>query len=306
MSGSAPRSIDEYLQRLRAALSGEDPALIQDALYDAEEYLRAEVAAHAGKPEAEALDTIVGTYGTPDEIAAAYRATEVKVKTSLATPARRPSATDDNVLRGFFAVYSDPRAYASMFFMLLSMVTGIVYFTIVITGLSLSLGLSVLIIGVPFFLAFIGVVRAMSLGEGLLLEAVTGERMPRRPVHPGAPTGFMARIGAMLSDSRTWTTLAYFILMLPLGVLYFTIAVTGVSTGLGLAAVPFVALADWLDGAEWVGRVELGPAWLENPVGYVLSGVVGVLLLTGVMHLVRGVGRMHARMAKALLVTPGA
>ena len=37
---SAPRSIDEYLKQLRAALEGEDPALIQDALYDAEEYLR--------------------------------------------------------------------------------------------------------------------------------------------------------------------------------------------------------------------------------------------------------------------------
>ena len=46
MSASAPRSIDEYLKQLRAALEGEDPALIQDALYDSEEYLRAEVAAH--------------------------------------------------------------------------------------------------------------------------------------------------------------------------------------------------------------------------------------------------------------------
>ena len=43
------RSIDEYLKQLRQALAGEDPALIQDALYDAEEYLRAEVAAHPGK-----------------------------------------------------------------------------------------------------------------------------------------------------------------------------------------------------------------------------------------------------------------
>jgi uncharacterized membrane protein len=305
MSGSAPRSIDEYLQRLRAALRGADPALIQDALYDAEEYLRAEVAAR-GKPETDALETIVGTYGTPDEIAAAYRATEVKLKASLATPARRPSATDSNVVSAFFAVYSDPRAYASLFFMLLSLATGIVYFTIVITGLALSFGLAVLIIGVPFFLAFVGVVRAMSLGEGLLLEAITGERMPRRPVHPGAPSGFLARIGAMLNDSRTWTTLAYFILMLPLGVLYFTLAVTGVSTGLGLAAAPLIALLDWLGGPEWTGQVELGVAWLQNPVGYVLCGIVGVLLLTGVMHLVRGVGRVHARMAKALLVTPGA
>ena len=50
MSVNAPRSIDEYLKQLRSALAGEDTALIQDALYDAEEYLRAEVAAHPDKP----------------------------------------------------------------------------------------------------------------------------------------------------------------------------------------------------------------------------------------------------------------
>ncbi|HEY9181547.1 MAG TPA: sensor domain-containing protein, partial [Gammaproteobacteria bacterium] len=203
MSGSAPRSIDEYLQRLRAALVGEDPALIQDALYDAEEYLRSEIAAHAGKSEAEALEAIVGTYGTPDEIAAAYRATEVKVKAALDTPSPRASAEPRSVLASFFAVYLDPRTYSSLFFMLLSMFTGIVYFTFAITGLSLSFGLAVLIIGVPFFLAFIGVARVMSLAECRLLEAITGERMPRRPVHPGAPSGFVARIGAMVSDPRT-------------------------------------------------------------------------------------------------------
>ena len=48
MSVNAPRSIDEYLKQLRGALAEEDTALIQDALYDAEEYLRAEVAAHPG------------------------------------------------------------------------------------------------------------------------------------------------------------------------------------------------------------------------------------------------------------------
>ena len=41
---NAPRTINEYLEQLRAALRGADPALIQDALYDAEEHLRAELA----------------------------------------------------------------------------------------------------------------------------------------------------------------------------------------------------------------------------------------------------------------------
>ncbi len=86
---NAPRSIDEYLKQLRRALQGADPALVQDALYDAEEYLRAEVAAHPGKSEADVLELIASTYGAPEEVAAAYRDTEVKVRAALRTPAPR-------------------------------------------------------------------------------------------------------------------------------------------------------------------------------------------------------------------------
>ena len=84
-----------------------------------------------------------------------------------------------------------------------------------------------LIIGVPFFLAFIGVTRVLALVECRLVEAVSGVRMPRRPLHPGAPQGFWDRVRAMLTDSRTWTTLAYNVLMLPVGIVYFVIAVVG-------------------------------------------------------------------------------
>ena len=83
MSANAPRSIDEYLRQLRGALAGEDAALIQDALYDAEEYLRAEVAAHPERSEADVLELIASTYGAPEEVAAAYRDTEAKVKAAL-------------------------------------------------------------------------------------------------------------------------------------------------------------------------------------------------------------------------------
>src|SRR6185295_17647688 len=86
MSRPTPRSVNDYLAALRAALAGEDPALIQDALYDAEEYLRAELAANSGVPEAEVLERVARTYGFPEEIAAAYRDTEVKVTCALRPP----------------------------------------------------------------------------------------------------------------------------------------------------------------------------------------------------------------------------
>ena len=308
---SAPRSIDEYLKQLRAALEGEDPSLIQDALYDAEEYLRAEVAAHPGKSEADVLELIASTYGAPDEVAAAYRDTEVKVKAALRTPPPR-RVENPSTTRRFFGIFLDPRAYTSLFYMLLTLATGILYFVLVVVGLSLSAGLAILIIGVPFFLAFIGITRVVSLGEGRLIEAITGERMPRRPVHPGPPGGWGARIIAMLGDARTWTTLLYFVLMLPLGICYFVIAVVGLSIGGNLVLAPFAVFG------HAVGLLSDDSRFTPFSIGdqvIILTGhswpaaifmfVIGVFVLTLLMHVARGIGRAHARLAKALLVEPG-
>jgi hypothetical protein len=296
---TAPRSIDGYLKELREQLADEDPALIQDALYDAEEYLRAEVAAHPDRTEADMLELIASTYGAPDEVATAYKDTEAKVKAALQPPIRRRESP--NSLERFFGVFSDPRAYSSLFFMLLTLATGVVYFTFAVTGLALSAGFSILIIGIPFFLIFIGMTRVISLGEGRLLEAVSGERMPRRPLHPGAKSKWSERIIEMLKDTRTWTTLAYFLLMLPLGVVYFTVAVTGLAVGICLLAVPFVLIADRL--GLWYEPISFSPAWMGSIPMVVVLMIAGVFILTLLLHVARGTTRLHSRVAKALLVT---
>jgi uncharacterized membrane protein len=299
MTPTSPRSIDQYLRQLREQLKDEDPALIQDALYDAEEYLRAEIAAHADKSEADVLELIASTYGAPEEVAAAYRDTEVKVKAAMKAPVPTASASAGG---RFFAIFLDPRAYTSLFFMLLSLATGVIYFTFVVTGLSLSAGFAVLVIGIPFFLLFIGVTRAISLGEGRLIEAMTGERMPRRPLHPGAAEGFWRKVGHMLKDRRTWSTLAYLVLMLPIGIVYFVIAVTGLSASLSLIFAP---LAAWADHYAWWGQnvgMHVSPEWALPLWLIPLMMAVGLLVLTVLMHLARGVGRLHAAFAKALLV----
>src|SRR5882757_906745 len=302
MNRSAPRSIDQYLRQLRESLSGSDSALIQDALYDAEEYLRAEVAAHPNKSESDVLELIASTYGAPDEVASAYRDTEVKVKAAMATPRKEAHSA----LGRFFGVFLDPRAYTSLFFLLLALPTGIIYFVLAVTGLSLSAGFSVLIIGVPFFLLFMAICRVVSLAEGRLIEGMTGVRMPRRPVYQGGALGFWARMGEMLKDPRTWTTIAYLILRLPIGILYFVIAVAGLAVSLSLTLGPIIGV---LAQAGWfgTGAVEVfstaQPEWVfDTAFGIPILGLGGILLLTSLMHLARGIGRLHAMFAKSLLV----
>ena len=227
-----PTTIPEYLEQLRAALRGADPAMIQDAVYDAEEYLRSELAEQSGKSEAEVIASVAGSYGAPDEVAEIYRDTEVTVNRALRAPVqpKRKSA-----LGQFFGVVVDPRTYGALFYMLLSLATGVVYFTVVTTGVSLSLGLMILIIGIPLLVLFLGLIRVLSLVEGRIVEVLLGERMPRRPLYTQKGKGWLERIKEMFTDGRTWTAMLYFLLMLPLGIAYFTVAVTGWPAGCGPA-----------------------------------------------------------------------
>jgi uncharacterized membrane protein len=296
MNRPAPRSIDQYLEQLRESLRGEDPALVQDALYDAEEYLRAEVAQRPGEAEADVLERIAATYGAPDEVADAYRTTEATVRAALAPPKPAPAR---GPLGRFFGVYRDSRAWTALVYMLLALLTGVFYFTFAVTGLSLSAGLAILIVGVPFFLLFVGGTRVLALVEGRIVEGLLGVRMPRRPV--AKPTGGLwERIREMLTDRRTWTTLLYQLLMLPLGIAYFAIAVVGLAFGFGLVAACVVAVANFL-GFDTGQQVQVGDG--EMWIGYApLVLLTGVLVVTLVLHVAKGVGRLHGSIAKALLV----
>ncbi|MGX9720605.1 sensor domain-containing protein [Stenotrophomonas acidaminiphila] len=314
-----PTTIPEYLEQLRAALSGADPAMIQDALYDAEEYLRSELAEQAGKSEAEVIAGVAGSYGAPEEVAEIYRETEVTVNRALRTPlpGRRPApppppaagvaaaaATATAVPKPrsaaarFFGVVLDPHTYGALFYMLLSLVTGIFFFTWVVTGLSLSVSLLILIVGIPVLLLFLGSVRVLSLVEGRIIEALLGVRMPRRPAYTDRSQGWLARIGAMFTDGRTWLTMLYFVLMLPLGVAYFSVATTLLSTSLALVFAPVAEVVFDQPVGIWVDGVKMASgAWL-----WPLSIAAGLALLFATLHLARAIGRLHGAVAKHLLV----
>jgi len=112
-------------------------------------------------------------------------------------------------------VFVDPQVWKSLLYMLISLGTGIAYFTVVVTMLSTSLGSSILIIGLPLLLLTLALVRGMALAEGRLVEALLGTRMPRRP-RSEIPGSFFQRLWFWLKDRRTWASLVYLVLMLPL------------------------------------------------------------------------------------------
>ena len=301
------QQIKAYLDDLKAALKGTDKAVIQDALADAEEHLRtalaAEAAEHPKPDQKEILKKIIKEYGSPEEIAEAYRSWETGRPAALAAPpSRRPTGERPEHQKhpGFLGVFGDPLSWGGLVYMLISLITGTLYFSWTVTALSTSLGLMILIIGIPVTILFLLSIRGLAFLEGRLVEALLGERMPRRPAFTDPTKSWSERLKDLLLGRETWLSIIYLLLMLPMGIFYFSLSFSLLVIGLALIASPLLV---------WIFNVPItfvnNPGWVWQYPDWAtpLAALAGFLLITLTMHLARGVGRLHSRFAKALLVS---
>ena len=290
-------TIEEYLDALKTEMKDADPALTQDAQADAREHLStALVVARESNPdisEPDALKKIIEEYGSPEETASAYR--EVERRTS---PLLKQAVKPRSALGRFFGVYTDPRAWGGLLYMFIAFITGVFYFTWAITGVSVSISFLIFIFGFPFALLFLLSVRGLALLEGRLVEALLGVRMPRRPLFSHQGMKWFDRLKALLTDKATWLMLVYMIIQFVLGVVYFVSIVTVLSFSLSFIAIPILQ-ESFGQGAIFNNGVRFFfPAW-----SYPLFVFGGILLWTIFMNIARGVGQLHGRLAKWLLVT---
>jgi hypothetical protein len=290
------KDIGEYLEALKAALHGADPATIQDALSDAEEHLTLALEREEASGTQAAFSAVVAEYGSPDEVAAAYRELESRTPVSFPPPAA-PRDGRPSFWKRFLGVAVDLRAYAALFYLFASLALGVLYFTIAATGLSLSLGLIVLIVGLPFLVGFLIAVRGIAVVEGRIVEALLGVRMPRRPVFVRKGLAWHRRIGVLFSDRSTWTAILYLVLMMPLGIVYFTAALVLLVFSFTFLASPLLLGVIGLPLGEIDGRCYFVPDWALP-----LCTIGGALLFILTLHFAKWIGGVHGRYAKAMLV----
>jgi len=292
-------TIEEYLDALKIEMQGSDSALLQDALADAREHLSTALAvareSNAELNEADALKTIVDEYGTPEETASAYK--EVERRTS---PSLKQTVKPQSWFVHFFGVYADARAWGALLYMLIAFLTGIFYFTWAVTGISLSVSFVIFIFGLPLALLFLLSVRGLALLEGRLVEALLGVRMPRRPLFSHQGLKWLERLKQLLLDRTTWLFILYMFIQFILGIVYFVVIVTVFSVSLSLIASPF--LQEIMKQSPIMDLnlccMILLPTW-----SYPLLVLAGFLLWTIFMNIARGIGQLHGRLAKWMLVT---
>jgi len=293
-------SIDEYLKSLKNELKGCDNATVQDALSDAEEHLRTAIDSGLKESdkvvEADILSEVIEKYGEPDEIANAYRDFEDRIKPAFA---RKKVYIKKSFFARFFGIFADMGAWSSLIYMIFALVTGVIYFTWAVTGISIGLSMIILIIGIPIIILFLYSVRGIAFIEGRIVEALLGERMPRRSRFTNKNVKLWDRIKNLFTDRSTWTGILYMILQLPLGIIYFTLMVVFIVTSVALIFAPIIFIIWHIPIISHTGDFEYFlPDWLLP-----LITLAGFLMLTLTMHLAKFVGKIHGKYAKVLLVS---
>ena len=293
------KTIKTYLENLRKALNGADPATLQDALSDAEEHLstalESAISEDPGVEETQALTKIIEAYGLPEETASAYQDIESRVQPALAISKDGEAA---GAFSRFFGIFTDPKAWGAFLYVFVAFATGIIYFVWAVVGLSLSISLAIFIIGLPFAAFFVLSARWIGLVEGRIVEALLGVRMPRRPAFFPKELPWQEKLKMAFTNKYTWMTILYMLLQLPLGTVYFTVFVTLIALSFSFMAAPFFQQVFqipilYFNGTAQYVSVEMLP----------LMFIGGFLLLTITMHLAKLVGTFHGAYAKKVLVS---
>ena len=292
------KDVQDYLAKLKKELAGSaDPALIQDALSDAETHLRTALEEELSKnpdiSETEILVPLVKKYGAPSEIAAAYLAIEPHISPAMA---HTPHPEARSFLGKFFGVLAESRAWGAFFYLLLAFVPGIIFGGwALLAGLISSFSL-LFIIGLPIFGLFLLSLRGIALLEGRIVEALLGVRMPRRPLFLKKDLKWSDRYIALVKDSYSWRALLYAVLLFPLGLIYSGLFSLLFVFSLSLITSPVLELVFRIP-LDLFGDDVFTPVWLLPIVC-----LAGFVLLPLTFHLAKLFGKVHGRFAKSMLV----
>jgi len=130
------------------------------------------------------------------------------------------------------------RTYAVVLYLALSFPLGIAYFVGTVVGLSVGLGLSVLLVGLPILAVTLGGLLVVATAERALARTLLDADIPAPSWKVTAASGLRDRTLAVLTDPLVWGSLLFVLSKLVIGVAAFTLLTVVLSVGLSLLAAP--------------------------------------------------------------------
>lgn len=141
-------------------------------------------------------------------------------------------------------VLFNSKTYATILYLLLSLPLGMIYFTIAITGLVLSIALTPIFIGIPLFFGFAKLLNGIVSFEQTMIRQILGLPAPTASYTYNQQTeagqNWLMRMVKGFDGEQFIRNMLLVILRLLTGIVFFVVMVTVLSLALGLIALPVV------------------------------------------------------------------
>lgn len=151
-------------------------------------------------------------------------------------------------LKNVFGVVARPGTYGNLLYLLLSFPLGLAYFVLLTTGISLGIGLYLIVVGLPLLVMVLMLWRQLVKLERLQAKWLLGQETRPEPILRWAEARrawpwFRAR----LSSGLTWRGLGFLFLKFPLGLGAFIILIVFLAVSVTLLATPFLYNHSWFN-----------------------------------------------------------
>ncbi|MGF7049473.1 hypothetical protein J2T13_003984 [Paenibacillus sp. DS2015] len=196
----------------------------------------------------------------------------------------------------------NPKTYATILYLLISLPLGIIYFTVAITGLALSIGLTPIFIGIPLFFGVAKLLNGIVNFEQSIIRQILGLPTPlvshTYNQQSEAGQNWLMRMVRGFDGGLFIRNLLLVLLRFVTGIIFFVIMVTVISLGLGFIALPVVHIILMnemqLDILENTLFSYFHIDWTYNQQ-YLLYVSVGLVLFWIALHVVNGLMQIQRR-----------
>lgn len=170
----------------------------------------------------------------------------------------------------------------NLIYLLFSLPLGILYFTAVITGVSLGAGTIIIYIGVPILAFTLFAAKSFVRFDKILASKLISSNIclpTKNLLQNQDKKGFIKNILDTIKDPKNWSYILYCIIKLPLGILNFTVAITLTTLSLGFLLSPVLYALLKILGSDIL---------ISNDIFYILginipqSAQAGITFILGV------------------------
>jgi len=182
------------------------------------------------------------------------------------------------------------QTWLNVAYVLLAFPTGLVYFLVLVVGISVGAALAILVVGIGILLATLAAWRAMAAVERGMARSLLGVPIPQPPDR--RDLAGIERVRRWLRDPVTWKSLVFVALKFPLGIV--SLALTGCLGFVALVMLfaPLIVLVTPVTIFGWI---------VTNPGEAVPLALIGIPAVLIVLHLTNGLAWLWALFARVML-----